>query len=169
MAKLWNDVTNRVMRLADQEARRFQHEYIGTEHVLMALLRMHGCAAAKALGARGIDLRHIRLEVEKVLPFGPDRPRLPRVLPLTPRARQALRNAVEAADALGKADVDTGHLLLGLVREEEGLAGQVLRVLGVLGPAGSFEQLRDEVAHHAEAIQSEPAAQPVRMVAEGIE
>src|SRR5262249_55099564 len=110
MAKLWNDVTNRVMRLAEQEARRFQHEYIGTEHVLMALLRLHGCAATRALAARGIDLRHIRLEVEKIVQYGPERPRLPRVLPLTPRARQALRNAVEAADALGKVDVDTGHL-----------------------------------------------------------
>jgi hypothetical protein len=167
MANLWNDVTNRVMRLAGQEAGRFRHDYIGTEHLLMALLRMHECAAAKALAARGIDLRHVRLESERVVHPGPEGLHLPRVLPLTPRARQALRHAVEAADALGKADVDTGHVLLGLVREGEGLASQVLRSLGVLGPAGAYEQLRDEVAHHNEAFQSGPSPAPVRLVEEG--
>jgi hypothetical protein len=156
MANLWNDVTNRVMRLANREADRLRHDYIGTEHILMALLRLPDHAAAQALAAAGIELRHVRMEVEKIVHSGPENTWMPKVRPLTPRAKVVLRFSVESADKLGKTEVDTGHLLCGLVWEQEGVASQILRLLGFVGEGVPPDGIRERIGRHTDAIQAAP-------------
>lgn len=119
-----------VMELAKQEAYRFNHEYIGTEHILLGLLREDSGVAANALKDLGVDLGIARIEVENIICFGPDLVTIGK-LPRTPRARNAIAFAIEEAKALGDREVGTGHLLLGLIREKEGVAAQVLMNLGL--------------------------------------
>jgi ATP-dependent Clp protease ATP-binding subunit ClpC len=145
MANLWNDVTNQVMRLANLEADRYRHEYIGTQHLLLALLRLPDHAAARALAARGIVLLHVRRELEEVVQHGREHGRMPRVRPLTPRAKAALEHAVALAHVLGKADVDSAHLLAGVAHDLEGVAGQILRDLGFTGAKEQVSAFTDKV------------------------
>jgi ATP-dependent Clp protease ATP-binding subunit ClpA len=132
----FTDRARKVMQLANQEAQRFNHEYIGTEHILLGLTREglldQACAgvAATVLGRLGIDLRKVRREVEKIVCFGPD-VRPAGVMPQTPRAKKVIEYAIEEARVLGRPAVGTGPLLLGLLREEEGVACQVLLHLGL--------------------------------------
>ena len=150
MYERFTDRARKVMQLANQEAQRFNHEYIGTEHILLGLVKEGSGVAANVLKNLDVDLRKIRLEVERIVQPGAG----PRVLgddggfwlrlrnllrlgprwsqyPLTPRAVMAVRQAIDEAWALGHAHVGTEHLLLGLVRETEGVAGVVLANLGV--------------------------------------
>jgi hypothetical protein len=115
----------RVMRLANQEAQRFNHEYIGTEHILLGLVKEGSGVAANVLKDLGIDLRRIRLEVEKLVQSGPFTVTRGK-RPLTPRAKLAIQYAIEEARNLSHNHVGTEHLLLGLLREQEGVAAQVL-------------------------------------------
>src|SRR5690242_18419006 len=116
MANL-TDAARRAMRLANEEARRFNHEYIGTEHVLLALLREGSGLGAKILASLGVELRMVRLEVEKIVQAGPGTVTLGQ-LPQTPRVQRALAFAAEEAHALRHHFLGTEHLLLGLLREE---------------------------------------------------
>jgi ATP-dependent Clp protease ATP-binding subunit ClpA len=119
------------MRLANQEAQRFNHEYVGTEHVLLGLIREGDNAAVAVLKALGIDPRAVRLEVERIVQPGAGGDRvIAGRLPQTPRVKKAIEYAIEEARALGHDKVGCGHLLLGLLREGEGVAGQVLTNLG---------------------------------------
>jgi ATP-dependent Clp protease ATP-binding subunit ClpA len=126
----------KVMQLVSQEARRFNHEYIGTEHILLGLVREAASAqvclgvAANVLGHFGIDLRKVRLEVEKIVLPGPEGALTGR-MPQTPRAKKVIEYAIEEARRLNHPTVGTGCLLLGLLREEEGVAAQVLLNLGL--------------------------------------
>jgi ATP-dependent Clp protease ATP-binding subunit ClpC len=133
------DRARKVLQLANQEAQRFNHEYIGTEHVLLGLVKEGGGVAANVLKNLDIDLRKIRREVEKIVQAGPDMVTMGK-LPQTPRTRKALEYAVEEARNLNHNYVGTEHLLLGLLREEEGLAAQVLMNLGL-----KLEDVRAEV------------------------
>jgi ATP-dependent Clp protease ATP-binding subunit ClpC len=105
--------------LANQEAQRFNHEYIGTEHILLGLVKEGSGTAANILRNLGIDLRKVRLEVEKIVVTGPDAAVFDR-MPLTPRAKKVIESAIEEALNLRHPYVGTEHLLLGLLREEEG-------------------------------------------------
>jgi ATP-dependent Clp protease ATP-binding subunit ClpA len=131
------------MQLASQEAQRLNHEYVGTEHILLGLVQEGALAegglgvAATVLGRFGIDLHRVRWEVEKIVVAGPD-VTLPATLLQTPRARRAIEYAFEEARRLNRFPVGTGCLLLGLLREEEGVAAHVLVNLGLRpGEAGA--------------------------------
>src|SRR3974377_745680 len=129
MYERFTDRARKVMQLANQEAQRFNHEDIGTEHILLGLVKEGSGVAASVLRNLDIDLRKIRLEVEKIVQSGPDMATRGK-RPHTPRAKKVIEFAIEEARFLTHNWVGTEHLLLGLVREEEGVAAQVLMNLG---------------------------------------
>jgi ATP-dependent Clp protease ATP-binding subunit ClpA len=113
---------------AQDEARMLNHDYIGTEHILLGLLREEEGIAAQVLGDLGIRLEGAREEVETLIGRGKG-PQLGHI-PFTPRAKKVLELALRDAIQIGHTDIGTEHLLLGLVREGEGVAVEVLRELG---------------------------------------
>ena len=127
------------MQLANQEAQRFNHEYIGTEHILLGLIKEGSGVAANVLKNLDVDLRKIRLEVEKLVQSGPDMVTMGK-LPQTPRAKKVIEYSMEEARSLNHNYVGTEHILLGLLREQEGVAAQVLMNLGL-----KLEEVREEV------------------------
>jgi ATP-dependent Clp protease ATP-binding subunit ClpC len=127
------------MQLANQEAQRFNHEYIGTEHILLGLVKEGSGVAANVLKNLDVDLRKIRLEVEKIVQSGPDMVTMGK-LPQTPRAKKVIEYSMEEARNLNHNYVGTEHILLGLLREQEGVAAQVLMNLGL-----KLEDVREEV------------------------
>ncbi|MCA9042176.1 MAG: NDP-hexose 4-ketoreductase, partial [Planctomycetaceae bacterium] len=139
MYERFTDRARKVMQLANQEAQRFNHEYIGTEHILLGLVKEGSGVAANVLKNLDADLRKIRLEVEKIVQSGPDMVTMGK-LPQTPRAKKVIEYAMEEARNLNHNYVGTEHLLLGLLREQEGVAAQVLMNLGL-----KLEDVREEV------------------------
>jgi len=127
------------MQLANQEAQRFNHEYIGTEHILLGLVKEGSGVAANVLKNLEVDLRKIRLEVEKLVQSGPEMVTVGK-LPQTPRAKKVIEYSMEEARNLNHSYVGTEHILLGLLREQEGVAAQVLMNLGL-----KLEDVREEV------------------------
>lgn len=139
MYERFTDRARKVMQLANQEAQRFNHEYIGTEHILLGLIKEGSGVAANVLKNLDIDLRKIRLEVEKLVQSGPDMVTMGK-LPQTPRAKKVIEYSMEEARNLNHNYVGTEHILLGLLREQEGVAAQVLMNLGL-----KLEEVREEV------------------------
>ncbi|MEL7484853.1 MAG: Clp protease N-terminal domain-containing protein, partial [Planctomycetota bacterium] len=139
MFERFTDRARKVMALANQEAQRFNHEYIGTEHILLGLVKEGSGVGANVLKALGVDLRKVRLEVEKLVKQGPEMVTMGK-LPQTPRAKKVIEYAIEEARNLNHNYVGTEHLLLGLLREHDGVAAQVLRNLGL-----KLEEVREEV------------------------
>ena len=139
MYERFTDRARKVMQLANQEAQRFNHEYIGTEHILLGLVKEGSGVAANVLKNLDVDLRKIRLEVEKIVQSGPDMVTMGK-LPQTPRAKKVIEYAMEEARNLNHNYVGTEHLLLGLLREQEGVAAQVLMNLSL-----KLEDVREEV------------------------
>ncbi len=139
MYERFTDRARKVMQLANQEAQRFNHEYIGTEHILLGLIKEGSGVAANVLKNLDVDLRKIRLEVEKLVQSGPDMVTMGK-LPQTPRAKKVIEYAMEEARNLNHNYVGTEHILLGLLREHEGVAAQVLMNLGL-----KLDDVRDEV------------------------
>ncbi|MFK7961621.1 MAG: ATP-dependent Clp protease ATP-binding subunit [Phycisphaerales bacterium] len=133
------DRARKVMALANQEAQRFNHEYIGTEHILLGLVKEGSGVGANVLKNLDIDLRKVRLEVEKLVKSGPDMVTMGK-LPQTPRAKKVIEYAIEEARSLNHNYVGTEHLLLGLLREQDGVAAQVLMNLGL-----KLDEVREEV------------------------
>src|ERR671925_865853 len=128
----------KVLSLAQEEAQRFQHNYIGTEHLLLGLVREGEGVAAKVLSNLGVELNKVRSAVEFIIGRG-DRMVLGEIS-LTPRAKKVIELAVEEARRLNHNYIGTEHLLLGLVREGEGIAAGVLESLGV-----NLERVRTQV------------------------
>ncbi len=157
MYERFTDRARKVMQLANQEAQRFNHEYIGTEHVLLGLVKEGSGVAANVLKNLDVDLRKIRLEVERIVQpgAGGDQVVMGR-LPHTPRAKKVIEYSIEEARNLNHNYVGTEHLLLGLLREQEGVAAQVLMNLGL-----KLEDVREEVlnllGHNPMANENEPA------------
>ena len=120
----------KVIALAREEAGRLGHDYIGTEHLLLGLIREGGGVAAAVLENLNVDLERVRLEVEKLVVIGGGTLTLGEV-PFTPRAKKVLELSVEEAQSLSHNYIGTEHLLLGLIREGEGVAAKVLETLGV--------------------------------------
>src|SRR5437764_1372231 len=139
MYERFTDRARKVMQLANQEAQRFNHEYIGTEHILLGLVKEGSGVAANVLKNLEVDLRKIRLEVEKLVQSGPEMVTMGK-LPQTPRAKKVIEYSMEEARTLNHNYVGTEHILLGLLREEEGVAAQVLMNLGL-----KLEEVREEV------------------------
>jgi ATP-dependent Clp protease ATP-binding subunit ClpC len=123
-----------VLALSQDEAIRFNHNYIGTEHLLLGLLREGDGIAARALASLGVDLGKCRTAVEFIIGRG-DSQMAPSDITLSPRTKRIIELATEEARQLGHHDVGSGHLLLGLVREGEGIGAGILQSLGVDFPA----------------------------------
>jgi ATP-dependent Clp protease ATP-binding subunit ClpA len=130
MFETFTDRARKVMQLANQEAQRFNHYYIGTEHILLGLVKEGSGMAVDVLKNLDIDLRKIGLEVEKIIQYGPDSGTVGE-LPQTSRAKKVIEYALEEARKFKQRHVGTEHLLLGLIRAEEGVASQVLLNLGL--------------------------------------
>src|SRR5687767_11995489 len=139
MFERFTDRARKVMALANQEAQRFNHEYIGTEHIPLGLVKEGSGVGANVLKNLDVDLRKVRLEVEKLVKSGPDMVTMGK-LPQTPRAKKVIEYAIEEARNLNHNYVGTEHLLLGLLREHDGVAAQVLMNLGL-----KLEEVREEV------------------------
>jgi len=119
MFERFTDRARKAMALANQEARRFNHEYIGPEHILLGLIREASGVGANVLKNLDVDLRKVRLEVEKLIMIGPDMVTMGN-LPQTPRAKKVIEYAIEEARNLNHNYVGTEHLLLGLLKAEQG-------------------------------------------------
>ena len=139
MFERFTDRARKVMALANQEAQRFNHEYIGTEHILLGLVKEGSGVGANVLKNLDVDLRKVRLEVEKLVKSGPETVTMGK-LPQTPRAKKVIEYAIEEARNLNHNYVGTEHLLLGLLREQDGVAAQVLMNLNL-----KLEDVREEV------------------------
>jgi len=139
MFERFTDRARKVMALANQEAQRLNHEYIGTEHILLGLVKEGSGVGANVLRNLDVDLRKVRLEVEKLVRAGPEMVTMGR-LPQTPRAKKVIEYAIEEARNLNHNYVGTEHLLLGLLREHDGVAAQVLMNLNL-----KLEEVREEV------------------------
>ncbi len=139
MFSRFTERARKVIILAKEEAKRFNHDYIGTEHILLGLIKEGEGVAAAVLQNLGLSLEAIRLEVEKIVQPGP-----PTVvsgdIPFTPKAKKVIELATDEARNLGHNYIGTEHLLLGLIREGEGVASQVLTNLGL-----DLNRVRQEV------------------------
>ena len=144
------------MSLAQEEALRFQHDYIGTEHLLLGLVREGEGVAAKVLSNLGVELTKVRSSIEFIVGRG-DRIVLGEV-GLTPRAKKVIELAVDEARRLNHQYIGTEHLLLGLVREGEGIAVGALESLGV-----NLEKVRTQTIQSAQPIRSAPCSDPIKI------
>jgi ATP-dependent Clp protease ATP-binding subunit ClpC len=140
MFNRFTERARKVLVLAKEEARRFNHDYIGTEHILLGLLREGEGVACAVLQNLGADLERLKIEIEKLISSGSVGSVLGDI-PFTPRAKKALELSAEEARSMGHNYIGTEHILLGLFREEEGIASQVLLSLGV-----DSKRVRDEVS-----------------------
>ncbi len=128
MFEKFTDKARRVVVLAQEEAKLLNHNYIGTEHILLGLIHEGEGVAAKALEALGINLEQVREQVQDIIGQGQQAPS--GHIPFTPRAKKVLELSLREALQLGHSYIGTEHLLLGLIREGEGVAAQVLTKLG---------------------------------------
>src|ERR1700742_4929878 len=128
-----------VLALARKEADRLNHNFLGTEHLLLGLIKLGQGVAVNVLQKMGLDLETVRMEVEKQTPSGPDQKMIGNI-PYTPRVKKVLALAAKEAKALNHTYVGTEHILLGLLREGDGVAARVLRTYGI-----DIEQTRQEI------------------------
>jgi ATP-dependent Clp protease ATP-binding subunit ClpC len=129
MFERFTDRSRRVVVLAQDEARELGHAYIGTEHLLLGLIREEGGVAAKALTLLRVSPEAIREQIIEVVGVGDGQP--PGHIPFTPRAKKILELALREARQLGHGYIGTEHILLGIIREGEGIAAQVLQRHGL--------------------------------------
>ncbi|MFI5257080.1 MAG: Clp protease N-terminal domain-containing protein [Gemmatimonadales bacterium] len=143
----------KVLALAREESARLRHEYVGTEHILLGLIREGQGVAATVLEFLSVDLNELRRKIEETVKTGNAAATTGPDLPYTGRAKKVLELSMSEARELGHSYVGTEHLLLGLLREEKGIAAQILNVAGV-----STERAREEVRR----ILGSPNAAPAR-------
>ncbi len=142
-----------VLRLAQEEAQRFNHNYIGTEHLLLGVVAQADSTAVRILKSLDMKPAQVRIQVELIISRG-DRTVLGEI-GLTPRAMKVMELAVDEARRLNHQTIDTEHLLLGLVREGEGIAGRVLESLGV-----TLERVRRAITEVSYVRRTEAAGEP---------
>ncbi|MBU0694805.1 MAG: ATP-dependent Clp protease ATP-binding subunit [Candidatus Omnitrophica bacterium] len=140
MFNRFTERARKVLVLAKEEARRFNHDYIGSEHILLGLVREGEGVACAVLQNLGIDLERLRFEIEKLASPG-STTLVSGDIPFTPRAKKALELAAEEARSFGHNYIGTEHILLGLAREGEGIASQVLFSLGI-----DLNKIREEIS-----------------------
>jgi ATP-dependent Clp protease ATP-binding subunit ClpC len=138
MFEKFTDRARRVVVLAQEEARMLSHNYIGTEHLLLGLIHEGEGVAARSLESLGISLEDVRQNVEEMIGRGQEAPS--GHIPFTPRAKKVLELSLREAQQLGHEYIGTEHILLGLIREGEGVAAQVLVKLG-----GDLRRVRQQV------------------------
>jgi Clp amino terminal domain, pathogenicity island component len=154
MFERFTDRARRVVVLAQEEARHLDHNYIGTEHILLGLIHEREGVAARALTALDISLEAVRVQVEEIIGRGDQAPT--GHIPFTPRAKKVLELSLREALGLSHNYIGTEHILLGLIREGEGVAAQVLVKLG-----GSLDRVRQQVIQllaDASQLQAEQVA-----------
>ena len=141
MFERFTDRARKVMAIANQEVQRFNHEYIGTEHILLGLIKEGSGTGAAVLKNLGVDIEKMLLEMEQLfkLKGRPDKVTMDKQSP-TPLAKKVIEYAIEEARSLNHKYIGTEHILLGLLRESEGTAAQVLVNLGL-----SIERVRMEI------------------------
>jgi ATP-dependent Clp protease ATP-binding subunit ClpA len=159
MFERFTDRARRVVVLAQDEARLLNHNYVGTEHVLLGLIREREGVAATALESLGISLEAVRAQVEEIIGQGQSAPT--GHIPFTPRAKKVLELSLREAKQLGHNYIGTEHVLLGLIREGEGVAAQVLVKLG-----GDLSRVRQQVIQllSGYAVGGEEAVVRARLV-----
>ncbi len=135
----FSDRAQKVILVAQEEAKRLNHDYVGTEHLLLGLIALGEGLAVQVLINIGIDLRRIKSEIEKLVPPG-DNIMVLGEIPFSPRAKKVLEYAVDEAATMGHIYVGTEHILLGLLHEKEGVASRVLEYLGV-----SYDDIQQEI------------------------
>jgi ATP-dependent Clp protease ATP-binding subunit ClpC len=150
MFERFTDRARRVVVLAQDEARMLNHNYIGTEHILLGLTREGQGVAARTLESLGISLDAVRQQVEEIIGRGQQAPS--GHIPFTPRAKKVLELSLREARQLGHDYIGTEHILLGLIREGDGLAAQVLVNLGV-----HLDRAREQVIR---LLHGGPGAEP---------
>ena len=153
MFERFTDRARRVVVLAQEEARRLDHNYIGTEHLLLGLLKEGTGVGASALGSLGLSLDAVRSQIEDTIGTGEVTP--PGNIPFTPRTKKVLELSLREARRLGHDYIGTEHILLGIIREGEGVAAQVLGKLDV-----GLDEARQAVLQRlgtAPAAAEEPA------------
>jgi ATP-dependent Clp protease ATP-binding subunit ClpC len=132
----FSDGARKAMQAANLEAMRFQHKYIGTEHILLGIVQHDSGIGAVVLKSLGVDLRRTRAEVEILSPSAVEAPSIAPVV----RAKKVIEYSIKEANDLRHSYIGTGHLLLGLLREREGMAAQTLMRLGL-----DLDAVREEV------------------------
>jgi Clp amino terminal domain, pathogenicity island component/UvrB/uvrC motif len=150
MFERFTERARRVVVLAQEEARMLNHDYIGTEHILLGLVHEGEGVAAKALESLGISLEAVRQQVEEIIGQGQQAPS--GHIPFTPRAKKVLELSLRESMQLGHNYIGTEHILLGLLREGEGVAAQVLVRLGA-----DLNRVRQQVLELLHGQQPEPA------------
>jgi ATP-dependent Clp protease ATP-binding subunit ClpC len=153
MFERFTDRARRVVVLAQEEARLLNHSYIGTEHILLGLIHEGEGVAAKALESLGISLEAVRSQVEEIIGQGGSSPS--GHIPFTPRAKKVLELSLREALQLGHNYIGTEHILLGLIREGEGVAAQVLVKLGA-----DLSRVRQQVIQLLSGYQGPAGARP---------
>ncbi len=143
-----------VLALARKEADRFNHNFVGTEHLLLGLIKLGQGVAVNVLQKLGLDLETVRMEVEKQVGTGPDQKMIGNI-PYTPRVKKVLNLAAKEAKALNHTYVGTEHILLGLLREGDGVAARVLKNLDI-----DIEQTRQEILKELDPNFSAQEEQP---------
>jgi ATP-dependent Clp protease ATP-binding subunit ClpA len=151
MFQRFTDRARRVVAQAQEEARRLDHGYIGTEHILLGLLHEDEGVAARALDSLGIGLAAVRQQVEEIIGRGQQAP--PGHIPFTPRVKKVLELSLRESQQLGHNYIGTEHILLGLIREGDGVAAQVLVRLGA-----ELNLVREQVI---QLLHGHPAEKPV--------
>lgn len=152
MFERFTDHARNVMALANQEAQRFGHEYVGTEHILWALAReVHGVAAA-VLEHFGVDLKPLRKEVEVLLDGRPHAEAVQK-LPMSTDAREVITQAVAEARSLGHNYIGTEHLLLGMMHDGKTISAKVLTNLGL-----KINEVRDAIRDHT--VEADSSDEP---------
>ena len=161
MFERFTDRARRVVVLAQEEATLLNHDYIGTEHLLLGLIHEGEGVAAKALGALEISLETVRQKVEEIIPRGKEPPT--GHIPFTPRAKKVLELSLRESLQLGHDYIGTEHILLGLIREGDGVAAQALVQLGA-----DLSRVRQQVIALARSPEGQEAeARPLHMSATG--
>ena len=151
-----------VLALARKQADRFNHNLIGTEHLLLGLIKLGQGVAVNVLQKMGLDLETVRMDVEKKVGTGPDQKMIGNI-PYTPRVKKVLALAQKEAKALNHTYVGTEHILLGLLREGDGVAASVLKDLDVdieQMPPGNFEGAGSEFHRRRIVHTGEPGEKP---------
>ena len=164
MFERFTDRARRVLAYAQEEARLLGHGFVGTEHILLGLIREGEGLAARVLDSLGVSLDDARTEVGKIR--HPSRPGAPATAPFTPRAKKVLELALRESLSLGHNYIGTEHLLLGVVREGEGAAAQVLRGLGH-EPADARQRVLDLCADSAIDVHEGSSPREVRIALGG--
>jgi ATP-dependent Clp protease ATP-binding subunit ClpC len=139
------DRARRVVILAQEEARKLQHNYIGTEHLLLGLIHEGEGVAAAVLSSFSVDLDKVRKDVEEIIGMGQQSPS--GHIPFTPRAKKILELSLREALQLGHNYIGTEHILLGIIREGEGVGAQVLVALGL-----GLNDVRKSVLEHLAGV-----------------